>query len=220
MTACKQLAVSLGAALVLTLPVCAQTAIDARTATSEGAQAVYVADVDRENFSDLSSKPVTAAEVVAGLFPEDLETAEQRKRREACERIIEAGFKCMPPARSYTRFSLPSVNFALGSTVLPEGLKGQLKVFADVLRGRSAAVSVIRIDGHADASGTADVNRQLSYRRAESVRDFLVALGVDPKLFVVHGYGSDRLRDSSNPAAAENRRVEIARQLVPAASSR
>lgn len=173
----------------------------------------FIADVDRQSMVNLANKPVTSSEVGEGLFPEDAESAEARKQREQCDRLIEAGFKCMAPARTYVRYSLPGVSFAHGSAVLPEGMKQQLGVFADVLRGRSGTAAQIRIDGHADATGSTDVNMVLSKLRAESVKNYLVSLGVSPSLFTVVGQGSHELLNKKDPTAAENRRVEIARNL-------
>lgn len=173
----------------------------------------FVSQVDREDLADLASKEVTPADVLKGLLPEALETPEKREERERCERIIQAGFKCMPPARSYTRYSLPGVNFSVGSASLPDGMKATLKTFAEALRGRQSQQAVIRVDGHADATGNADANLVLSQRRAESVRDYLVSLGVSPSLLAVQGLGSRVLRNAQDPSSSENRRVEIARNL-------
>lgn len=182
-------------------------------AADEVPSATFVSQVDREDVADLASVAVTSEDVLKGLLPEAVETPEKREERERCERIIKAGFKCMPPARSYTRYSLPGVNFAVGSASLPEGMKATLKTFADALRGRQSRDAVIRVDGHADATGSSDINMALSQRRAESVRDYLVSLGVSPSLFVVQGHGAKVLRNAQDPAASENRRVEIARNL-------
>lgn len=183
------------------------------SASDAKSQAGFIADVDRQDLVNLAHKPVSTTEVGVGLFPEDAESAEARKLREQCDRLIEAGFKCMAPSRTYVRYSLPGVNFAHGSAVLPDGMKQQLSVFADVLRGRAGAAAQIRIDGHADATGSAEGNLALSKMRAESVRGYLVSLGVSPSLFTVVGQGSSELLNKKDPAAAENRRVEIARNL-------
>jgi OmpA-OmpF porin, OOP family len=174
---------------------------------------VFVSNVDREVALDLGSGVASTDQVRAGLFPEDLESPEQKRDRENCEQLLQAGYKCMPPARSYLRFGLPGLNFRIGSAELPDLMKQQLRSFAEVLRGRSAAAPVIRIDGHADATGQAQANLLLSRQRAEAVRDFLVSQGASPALFSVEGLGSSDPRNKSDPAAPENRRVEIARNL-------
>ncbi|MBT9490013.1 MAG: OmpA family protein [Rubrivivax sp.] len=173
----------------------------------------FATNVDREVGVDLGAAVALPEQVLGGLFPEDTESPQQRKDRERCERLIQEGFKCMPPARSYTRFNLPGVSFKVGSAELPELMKQQLKTFADVLRGKSSAAPLVRIDGHADATGSSQSNVALSQQRAESVKSYLVSLGVGSGLLSVQGFGSKALRNAADPASADNRRVEIARNL-------
>lgn len=182
-------------------------------AVSEPIGPMFVVAVDQEDHVDLAEGIPAQGEIVKGLFPEDAETAKVREIRKNCEGVIAAGYKCMPPARSFTRYSLPGASFSLGSWSLPDVMKAQLRSFADVLRGRQSKEPAVRIDGHADATGSAEANLALSQRRAESVRDYLVSLGVSANLLSVQGYGSSKLRNAQDPAASENRRVEIARNL-------
>ena len=58
----------------------------------------------------------------------------------------------------------------------------------------------------ADATGSAPYNVGLSTRRAEAVRDALVARGVEPERFVLALYGEDGER-RAHPA--QDRRVSI-----------
>ena len=69
----------------------------------------------------------------------------------------------------------------------------------------------IRIDAHADDTGTRSYNAHLSTRRAQTVKDFLVAHGVDSKRLLVQGYGDmkpvgDNLTEAGR---AKNRRVTL-----------
>lgn len=50
----------------------------------------------------------------------------------------------------------------------------------------------IRIEGHADERGTNEYNLILGERRAESVRRYLVALGIDPSRIEIVSYGEER----------------------------
>ena len=111
------------------------------------------------------------------------------------------------------RYSLPASSIKVGSAELPEMLKKQLDVFADVLRTKRGSGRQVRVVGHADASGTAEANEVLSLRRAEAVKGYLVDKGADPEMLVIVGLGSKELKNASNPTAAENRRVEIGRQV-------
>ena len=148
---------------------------------------------------DMGQTMPDAKAVAEGLFPED-----------QCDQLKAAGFKCMGFKPSM-RYSLPATSFKVGSADLPDSLKRQLEVFADVLRARKGTGKVVRIEGHADASGNADANQQLSQRRAEAVRDYLVDKGADGSMLAPVGVGASSLKNAKDPFSAENRRVEIGR---------
>ena len=66
------------------------------------------------------------------------------------------------------------------------------------------------IAGHTDAKGGADYNIALSQRRAEVVRQHLIAnFQLDGTKLVAKGMGSKHLKIAGQPLAAENRRVQI-----------
>jgi outer membrane protein OmpA-like peptidoglycan-associated protein len=67
------------------------------------------------------------------------------------------------------------------------------------------------IEGHADSSGLAAHNLELSKRRADSILRALVEFGVEQDRLVAEGYGSlFPVADNSTPEGREqNRRVEI-----------
>lgn len=152
---------------------------------------------------DMGQTVPDAKTVAEGLFPED-----------ACEQLKAAGFKCMgfKPA---VRYSLPATAFKLGSAELPDTLKKQLEVFAEVLKSKKGSGKTVRIEGHADASGAAAANLTLSQKRAEAVKDYLVELGADASMLSPVGVGANVPKNSKDPYAAENRRVEIGRATPP-----
>ena len=148
---------------------------------------------------DLGQAAVDAKSVAEGLFPED-----------QCDQLKAAGFKCMG-FKPTMRYSLPATSFKVGSADLPDSLKKQLEVFADVLRGRRGSGKVVRIEGHADASGAASANLALSQKRAEAVREYLVEKGADPAMLTPVGVGANVPKNAKDPFSPENRRVEIGR---------
>jgi len=152
---------------------------------------------------DVGQKLPDAKAVAEGLFPED-----------ACEQLKATGYKCQgfKPA---ARFSLPATSFNIGSAELPKTLKKQFDVFAEVLKTRKGSGKTVRIEGHADASGTAAANLALSERRAMAVKDYLVSLGADAAMLVPVGFGDTVPKNRKGPLAAENRRVEIGRATPP-----
>lgn len=67
----------------------------------------------------------------------------------------------------------------------------------------------VSIEGHADAVGDVEYNRQLSEARAASTRGFLVKFGVPPERISVIGHGMSQLRVPTLEAEEKNRRVEL-----------
>jgi outer membrane protein OmpA-like peptidoglycan-associated protein len=70
--------------------------------------------------------------------------------------------------------------------------------------------SVFLIGGHTDAKGSDGSNQILSQRRAEMVKKYLVEkFHITPSNLVTAGYGKQDLKNTAEPFAAENRRVQI-----------
>ena len=69
----------------------------------------------------------------------------------------------------------------------------------------------IHVKGYADSTGPEAYNRALSQRRADTVRDFLVANGIPPGQITARGYGETTSVASNTTTARrqENRRVEV-----------
>ena len=82
----------------------------------------------------------------------------------------------------------------LGKALIDPSLKGGTFVLA----------------GHTDAVGGEDYNQDLSSRRADSVKRYLMEkFSLAPDRLVTAGYGKTRLKNKDNPKAPENRRVEV-----------
>jgi outer membrane protein OmpA-like peptidoglycan-associated protein len=75
--------------------------------------------------------------------------------------------------------------------------------------------TLVEISGHTDSTGDDAHNQVLSERRAESVRGYLEAQGIQPVRLVARGFG-ERQPVAANDTAdgrQQNRRVEL--RLVP-----
>ena len=89
--------------------------------------------------------------------------------------------------------SLPSVQ-ALGRALTSPDLKGSTFVVA----------------GHTDAAGGESYNQELSERRADSIKRYLVEkYSIAATDLVTVGYGKSKLKDPSQPMAEVNRRVQV-----------
>lgn len=96
------------------------------------------------------------------------------------------------------------VFFRFDSSALSTKATEQLDAAAHEALGEPGTKVVI--DAHADPRGTAPYNVGLSIRRAESVRDHLVTLGVAEADIVMAHYGED---GAPRETFAEDRRVGI-----------
>lgn len=67
----------------------------------------------------------------------------------------------------------------------------------------------VTIEGHADERGTREYNLALGDRRAATVKNYLISMGVDPRRINIISYGKEQPAVlGSNPAAwAQNRRA-------------
>jgi outer membrane protein OmpA-like peptidoglycan-associated protein len=94
------------------------------------------------------------------------------------------------------------------ATIQPRSF-GLLDEIASVLRGRSTMT--VRIEGHTDSRGARAHNLKLSQSRADSVRQHLVGLGIEPQRMESRGYGPDQPIETNKTAAGreKNRRVEF-----------
>jgi outer membrane protein OmpA-like peptidoglycan-associated protein len=64
--------------------------------------------------------------------------------------------------------------------------------------------------GHTDAKGGDTYNQVLSERRAAAVKEYLVrTFGIAPERLVAYGRGKSSLKNTADPLAAENRRVQV-----------
>jgi OOP family OmpA-OmpF porin len=104
---------------------------------------------------------------------------------------------------------LENVNFEFNKSTLTPAAKKSLTENADNFRKQPNLK--VEIAGHTDSVGSDAYNNNLSMRRANAVRDFLITQGMNPKNMVAKGYGeSQPVADNKTDAGrAQNRRVEF-----------
>jgi len=104
---------------------------------------------------------------------------------------------------------LKGVNFETNKATLTAGSEIILHRALRALRA-SPDLSVL-IVGHTDNVGTAAYNKKLSFRRAETVKSWLVGKGISAKRLSVAGKGFDEPIDDNTTAEgrANNRRMEF-----------
>lgn len=107
------------------------------------------------------------------------------------------------------------IEFEFGRAELTERGRRQLDALAqgmEIVRTRSLKAQVYQLIGHTDAAGGDESNLELSKRRAEAARDYLIATrGIRSEHVQVDWRGKRELKNAGDPYAAENRRVEVRR---------
>jgi outer membrane protein OmpA-like peptidoglycan-associated protein len=102
------------------------------------------------------------------------------------------------------------VQFVQGSADIAASSNTLLSEIADVIL-RNPDIGRVEVQGHTDNSGNEEANRDLSQRRANAVRDWLVKAGVSVDRLTAVGHGSSRPLAPNITAAnrARNRRVDL-----------
>jgi outer membrane protein OmpA-like peptidoglycan-associated protein len=104
------------------------------------------------------------------------------------------------------------IEFDVNSHVIRPESYGLLKEVAKALTSKQIKKATVLIKGHTDSDGDASKNIELSYRRALSVKNYLVThFDIDPLRLKVAGYGEQcPFLPNTTPGNKQlNRRVEI-----------
>jgi OOP family OmpA-OmpF porin len=115
----------------------------------------------------------------------------------------------VPKIVEVERVVFPEIAFAFDSARLTDLGKGKAYLVAQKLKEKQDVVMVI--EGHADSVGTEEYNRALGLRRASTVKNELVSLGIDPARLALESFGKSNpvIDETANWARAVNRRVEF-----------
>lgn len=135
----------------------------------------------------------------------------------AMTRLTDAGSPCTATEVAKV-LNLQVVNFAKSSGHVPSSARENLSVTAQLMKACANRAQPMRFDiaVFSDNVGEPRANLQLSQKRADAVRTFLVDAGAPANLLDAKGYGAARPVTSNLVASGRfaNRRVEF----VPAAS--
>ncbi len=121
----------------------------------------------------------------------------------------EGGFRGDPLQDPQSLLAKRVIYFDFDSAAIREEFRPIIEAHAAYLAERPQ-VHVI-LEGHTDERGTREYNLALGERRAESVRQALLLLGVSPEQVTTISYGEERPADPGHNEAAwaKNRRVVI-----------
>jgi OmpA-OmpF porin, OOP family len=124
------------------------------------------------------------------------------RQMEEFKKTFAAASEALPPkALTYTLY------FEYGSDDLTAESNRTLDTILSEAAVRKAAEIIVV--GHSDSPGTAEANMALSMRRAEHMRDLLVARGAPLELIAITGVGDTDPEVQTDIREERNRRVEI-----------
>jgi outer membrane protein OmpA-like peptidoglycan-associated protein len=105
--------------------------------------------------------------------------------------------------------NMSDVLFDTGSSTLKPATREKLAKISGIVLAHPGLT--LQIEGHTDSVGSDQMNQQLSERRADSVRDFLIEQGVAGSSVTAKGFGKTQPVASNDTAEGrqKNRRVEL-----------
>jgi outer membrane protein OmpA-like peptidoglycan-associated protein len=109
-----------------------------------------------------------------------------------------------------SRINFASIEFDNGKAEIKPSMYGDLYKISDFLTDNQDFK--LRISGHTDSDGSAELNMQLSENRAKAIKEFLVGFGGIPEARVeARGYGSTKpiVEEVTEEDKRLNRRVEF-----------
>jgi OmpA-OmpF porin, OOP family len=186
-------------------PVGSVKAESATSAERHAAAAREQATLARESAERATQEAAVAQELAARAGQKSTSA-----RRAALEREL-AELKARETEHGLV-LTLGDVLFAPNHSELTTAAMRKLYPFVTILKDQPKRS--IRIEGFTDSSGTESHNLDLSQRRADAVRDFLIDNGISPRRITARGYGEvDPVASNATIAGRrENRRVAV---IVP-----
>jgi outer membrane protein OmpA-like peptidoglycan-associated protein len=176
--------------------------VDAMHADQTKAVAHTSAELSRAN------SEITAQNVAFMAQGAALKDANQRAAQAAADLAKFATVK--QEARGMVITLSGSVLFTSAKSDLSPSAQLKLNDVATALT-REDPVSKMVVEGYTDSQGSAGYNQELSQRRAQAVRDYLVTRGIADDRITAKGFGPERpvADNASSEGRANNRRVEI-----------
>jgi len=170
------------------------------------ANEAYVGDSSKHYITDSAgrcvrtsdwSKETATKECDPELFPEEAEVP---------------AAPAPPPMPVYEKHTVSATAlFDFDKAVLKPAGKEAIHGIDEEIKASTTKVIAIDVVGHTDSVGTEEYNQELSVRRANAVKEYMVSEGIDPGLINVKGMGEAEPVASNATAEgrAKNRRVEI-----------
>jgi outer membrane protein OmpA-like peptidoglycan-associated protein len=169
---------------------------------------------DAQILNALKPKPKTRS--LSAISPEDrAKSVEQRQFIDTMRRVRTRSLTSSERDKVATiAKERPSIDleiyFDYNSAALATRSTSSLMSLGRALSAPELKGTVFMIGGHTDAAGGEAFNLNLSERRAQAVKQFLIEkYGLPAENLMAVGYGKEQLKDKANPLAEQNRRVQV-----------
>ncbi len=200
----------------------------AQQASAEGATALSMDQLAQTQTAYYKATGVAleAAQGELSATRQQLAASEQARRdaeakaKDAMDKLAAASVPVKEDTRGVIITLSGSILFASGKAILLPSAETKLDEVAEALKAESNHKIVV--EGYTDSRGSDATNQELSRRRAEAVRAYLVTRGVDAASIDAVGLGaSSPIADNNSPEGrANNRRVEIVVKPLQAQAGR
>lgn len=133
--------------------------------------------------------------------PDEYGSADPDPKKNGCPKVI---------LKKKEIVILEKIHFEFGKSTIMADSDQILTQIANVLVAHPE-IKKLEIDGHTDNKGGAAYNQELSQKRAEAVRQWLVGHGVEAERLVAKGFGSSKpiAPNATEDGREKNRRVEF-----------
>lgn len=174
-------------------------------------------DMHAEQSAELGQANKKLAQQDQAIATQTAEIASEREARLAAEKRAAqaaADLAKFASVKEETRGMVITLSggvlFASSKSELLPAAQLKLNSVADALMQQDPDSKMV-VEGHTDSQGGDAYNQDLSQRRAQTVRDYLVTRGVASDRVTAQGFGSSRsiADNKSSEGRANNRRVEI-----------
>ena len=113
------------------------------------------------------------------------------------------------------------INFDYNSADISTKSLASVQALGRALSSSELKGSTFVVAGHTDAAGGEGYNQDLSERRADAIKRYLVdKYGINGTDLVTVGYGKSKLKDPNQPMAEANRRVQVVNMENKATASK
>jgi outer membrane protein OmpA-like peptidoglycan-associated protein len=111
------------------------------------------------------------------------------------------------------------IHFDFNSAEISKSSTQAVQELGKALSNTSLKGSTLVVAGHTDAVGSESYNQELSERRADTIKKYLVQhYGIDGSNLVTVGYGESKPKDPNAPLDPTNRRVQVVNMETKTAS--